>query len=87
MEIYIGYIAAFFTTFAFLPQVIRVILSKRTEDISRNMYILFNIGVLLWLIYGILKKDPPIIIANGITIAFSSIILYYKLTENSRKSG
>ena len=82
---YIGYLAAFLTTFAFLPQAIRVITYKKTEDISRNMYIMLVLGIILWLTYGILKNDLPIILANAVTLAFSCIILYYKLTENYRK--
>jgi MtN3 and saliva related transmembrane protein len=84
MEIYIGYCAAFLTTFAFLPQAIRVITYKKTEDISRNMYIMLVLGITFWLTYGILKKDLPIILSNSVTLAFSCIILYYKLTEERR---
>lgn len=82
MENLIGYIAAFLTTVSFLPQVLRVVMTKQTRDISRNMYIMFFLGVLLWFIYGILKSDFPIILANVVTIFFVSIILYYKLRED-----
>lgn len=81
MENLIGYIAAFLTTVSFLPQVLRVVMTKQTRDISRNMYIMFFIGVLLWFVYGILKSDFPIILANIVTIFFVSIILFYKLKE------
>ncbi|TGK83836.1 hypothetical protein EHQ31_03765 [Leptospira montravelensis] len=82
MENLIGYVAAFLTTVSFLPQVLRVVMTKQTRDISRNMYIMFFIGVLLWFVYGVLKSDLPIILANAVTIFFVSIILYYKLREN-----
>ncbi|MCG6152516.1 SemiSWEET transporter [Leptospira bandrabouensis] len=82
MENLIGYVAAFLTTVSFLPQVLRVVMTKQTRDISRNMYIMFFLGVLLWFIYGILKSDFPIILANIVTIFFVSIILYYKLRED-----
>lgn len=81
MENLIGYIAAFLTTVSFLPQVLRVVMTKQTRDISRNMYIMFFLGVLLWFVYGILKSDFPIILANIVTIFFVSIILFYKLKE------
>lgn len=84
MENLIGYIAAFLTTVSFLPQVLRVVMTKQTRDISRNMYIMFFIGVLLWLVYGILKSDFPIILANIVTIFFVSIILFYKLKEEDK---
>ena len=75
----LGLVAAFLTTISFAPQLIRVVTTKSTKDISRNMYILLVVGILLWLCYGILKQDLPIILSNGTTFIFASIILYYKL--------
>ena len=77
----LGYIAASLTTFSFLPQLIRVALTRKTEDISRNMYILLNIGVFLWFVYGFRKNDYPIMLANLITLIFCITILYFKLNE------
>ncbi|EOQ90605.1 sugar efflux transporter for intercellular exchange [Leptospira yanagawae serovar Saopaulo str. Sao Paulo = ATCC 700523] len=84
MENLIGYVAAFLTTVSFLPQVLRVVMTKQTRDISRNMYLLFFLGVVLWFVYGILKSDFPIILANVVTLFFVTIILYYKLTEGKQ---
>ncbi|XDD44161.1 SemiSWEET transporter [Leptospira sp. WS60.C2] len=81
METLIGYIAAFLTTVSFLPQVLRVVMTKQTRDISRNMYVMFFLGVVLWFIYGIMRSDFPIILANVVTLFFVTIILYYKLNE------
>lgn len=75
----IGLVAAICTTSSFLPQALQVIKTRHTKDISLPMYILLNIGVLLWLIYGLMISDFPIIIANAITIIFSSIILFMKI--------
>ena len=82
MEIYIGYIAAILTTISFVPQAIRVVTTKKTQDISRNTYILLNIGIIFWLIYGFIKIDIPITLANIITLIFSITILIYKLKED-----
>ncbi|TGM78532.1 hypothetical protein EHR04_01840 [Leptospira levettii] len=81
MENLIGYVAAFLTTVSFLPQVLRVVMTKQTRDISRNMYIMFFFGVVLWFVYGVLKSDFPIILANLVTLFFVTIILYYKINE------
>ncbi|MCG6148820.1 hypothetical protein EHQ96_15385 [Leptospira levettii] len=81
MENLIGYVAAFLTTVSFLPQVLRVVMTKQTRDISRNMYIMFFFGVVLWFVYGVLKSDFPIILANVVTLFFVTIILYYKINE------
>ena len=75
----IGLTAATCTTISFLPQAIRVIKTKQTRDISLSMYIIFSFGTFLWLTYGVLTKDIPIILANAITFALSFIILMLKL--------
>jgi MtN3 and saliva related transmembrane protein len=76
---YIGFFAAFCTTVAFLPQAIKVYKSKSTKDISLSMFLIFTIGVLSWLIYGLIINDLPVILANAITLILSSIILFYKI--------
>jgi MtN3 and saliva related transmembrane protein len=81
----IGNIAAVLTSISFLPQVIKIIKTKDTKSISLPMYILFVLGITLWLIYGILKNDFPIIMANIVTIIFASIILFYKIKAVTRK--
>ncbi len=75
----IGLLAAAGTTLSFLPQALKIIKTKNTESISLSMYILFVTGVFLWLIYGILKQDIPLLIANGITLILASLILYFKI--------
>jgi MtN3 and saliva related transmembrane protein len=78
---WIGFIAATCTTLSFLPQVIRTIRTKNTEGISLTMYIIFVFGVTMWLVYGILQNDWPLIIANFITLIFSGIILMMKVAH------
>ncbi|MEO9020822.1 MAG: SemiSWEET transporter [Ginsengibacter sp.] len=75
----IGLIAAASTTTSFLPQAIKTIKTRNTLGISLSMYSLFSFGTLLWFIYGIMDRDWPIIIANGITLVFAVIILSYKI--------
>ncbi len=75
----IGLIAGTFTTISFFPQVIRVCKTRSTGDISLMMFLLFTIGVLLWLIYGIYLVQWPVILSNLLTLISAVIILIYKL--------
>jgi len=75
----IGYLAAFGTTASFLPQAIKTIQTKDTSGISLPMYILFTVGTLLWLIYGIMSPSLPVAVANAITLIFATTILVYKI--------
>lgn len=75
----VGSIAAFCTTIAFFPQVIKVYRTKHTHDLSLPMYIIFSCGVSMWLVYGVLTHSLPIIIANIITLGLSFYILVMKI--------
>jgi MtN3 and saliva related transmembrane protein len=75
----VGYLAAAATTIAFLPQAFHTIKTKDTKGISLGMYLVFAFGVIMWLLYGISRKDVPIISANTVTLILTIIILVYKL--------
>ena len=75
----IGSIAAILTTFAFLPQVVRVLKTKDTELIALGMYVMQVIDIALWLAHGLNIGDLPLILANSVSFLLSGIILIYKL--------
>jgi MtN3 and saliva related transmembrane protein len=75
----IGLIAGTLTTLAFVPQVLQTWKSKSTKDVSLNTFLMFCIGVFLWLIYGLFKQDIAVILANFVTFILASIILGLKL--------
>lgn len=79
----IGMFAAILTTLAFVPQVLKVIKLKKTEDLSLSTYIIFTVGVGLWMVYGFLKNSISMILGNGITLILSVIILIYILKKGS----
>ena len=83
---FIGYTAAVCTTIAYVPQILKVIKTKKTNDISIAMFVLISSGVFLWLIYGIILVSIPIIIANAITFIFSSYIFIMKIKLDHIKS-
>jgi MtN3 and saliva related transmembrane protein len=75
----IGYIAAFFTMIAFLPQVIKSVQSRDTRDISYGLLILQSSGCLLWSVYGMMGHSYPILIANFTTFLLVVFVLMIKL--------
>ena len=75
----VGFAAAFLTTVAFVPQVLKIWRTRSAKDVSLGMYALFSLGVALWLVYGLLLQAWPIVIANCITLALASAILVMKL--------
>ncbi len=75
----LGLAAATLTTAAFLPQVIKTWRTRQTRDISLGMFLVLCIGICLWLVYGILRGDLPLILANAVTLALAGTILAFKL--------
>lgn len=73
-----GYVAAFCTTAAFIPQVLLVWRQRSARGISLAMYMAFCFGVFLWLCYGIVIGAWPLAINNGITLLLASSVLVMK---------
>ena len=75
----IGYIAMSLTTSAFAPQALLTLKTHDVSGISLAMYASFTVGVALWLVYGLLRGDWPIIVGNSITLLLALLILVLKL--------
>ncbi len=75
----IGLIAASLTTFAFLPQSLRAIKTKHTKDLSLPMLLMLEFGVVVWICYGYMISDIPLLAANIISFVFVTITLALKL--------
>jgi MtN3 and saliva related transmembrane protein len=81
----IGLMAGAMGGFALFPQVLKVLKTKSTKDISREMFLLLAGSIFLWLIYGILLNNFPIMLANFFGIIQAFIILYFKIRNQLSK--
>lgn len=79
LQVTIGYLAAGLTTVSFLPQVIKVWRTRSTRDVSLAMFLVLCCGVSLWLAYGLMLGDMPMILANATTLALASTVLFFKV--------
>jgi MtN3 and saliva related transmembrane protein len=75
----IGFVAAFLTTAAFLPQVYKTWKTKDVSALSLPMLLMFFTGVFIWLVYGFYKDSPSMIVANGITVCSAFLLMYFKI--------
>jgi MtN3 and saliva related transmembrane protein len=78
----VGAAAATLTTLAFVPQAFKVLKEQDTRSLSLGMYVIFTAGVLLWGVYGYLRGDWVIILANAITATLCVAILITKLRND-----
>ena len=83
---YIGSLAAACTTLCWLPQALKIIREKQTQGISLITQALFTVGLALWLIYGLLLMNWPLIISNAVTLIFSVVILILKVRYADRQA-
>jgi len=75
----IGLAAAALGGFSLFPQLLKVLKTRSTKDLSLGMLIVFSNSIFLWLVYGILMNNPPIIIANFFGLIEALIILLFKI--------
>lgn len=75
----VGMLAAFLTTAAFVPQVVRVMRTRDTHAISLWMYLMFATGVALWCLYGLLLGLWPVVLANLVTLLLALVVIAFKL--------
>ena len=81
---FFGFLAALLTTIAFLPQLYKTWQTKKADDISLIMLILFITGLICWIIYGFKINSIPILLANIITFIFNFLILILKITYREK---
>lgn len=74
----LGFFAAMCTTCSFIPQVLLVWRQRSGAGVSTGMYLLFSLGVSLWLGFGVALGSWPVIIANAITLTLSLSVLWMK---------
>ena len=75
----VGSLAAVLTTVSFLPQAWHSFKTKDVSGVSLGMYSVFTVGVALWLVYGLLLRAWPIVVANVITLGLAVTILGMKV--------
>jgi MtN3 and saliva related transmembrane protein len=76
---WVGFAAAALTTGSFIPQAVMTIRTRDTRGISLAMYVIFTVGVALWLAYGLFVGSWPMIAANTVTLGLAATILGLKL--------
>jgi MtN3 and saliva related transmembrane protein len=74
----LGTVAGVLTTAAFVPQVAKTWRTRSARDISGVMFVAFSIGVALWVVYGVLVRAAPVVVANSVTLVLALAILVMK---------
>jgi len=81
----VGLMAGFCTTLSMVPQLHSIWKRKSARDVSMAMFLVFGLGVSLWLTYGIAIRSAPVIVANSATLALVIAILALKMRYDRRQ--
>lgn len=73
---FLGYLAGICTAIVFVPQSIQTVKTKNVQGLSLSTYIIYTIGMISWILYGIYLHSIQMMIFNSISLFFSLIILY-----------
>lgn len=74
-----GYFAGIFVVVSLVPQVMKSWRTKQTRDISLWRYILYTTGLILWIVYGALTSNGPVMVMNSVAFTLSMSMLYLKV--------
>ncbi len=80
----IGLVAGVLTAFSMLPQLLKTLKEKKAENVSPVMLVVLILGVVLWLLYGVLKSDLPIILTNGVSVVLNIFMLVLRWKYRNR---
>lgn len=75
----VGLLAELLLIISQIPQIYKSFNTKSTEDLSLATIVCMVAGITLWIIYGLLKPDSVIVIANGLSLIAFGTVLYAKI--------
>jgi len=84
----LGIVAGILTSVAMLPQLIKVIKEKNAQDLSWIMLVVLITGLSLWVWYGIIKEELPIILSNSFAVILNITLLicFLIFRKNSKRN-
>jgi MtN3 and saliva related transmembrane protein len=83
---YLAFLAGALTSTGYLPQIVKGLRTKRLEDVSLLMPAVLGIGMFLWLVYGVVREDPAIILANVVGSSLTAVLVVMKVRYEATTS-
>ncbi len=82
----LGFVAAGFSNMAYVPQFYKILKTRSAHDVSLLMYAFLMTGASIWLVYGVLTGQRPIVVNNLFTLTLRSSILLIKIVMDCKKN-
>ncbi|MDR1694856.1 MAG: SemiSWEET transporter [Lactobacillaceae bacterium] len=84
---FIGYLAGICTAVCFMPQTIKTLRTRDVKSLSLTSYIIYNLGIFSWTLYGLHLKSVQMVLFNSISLIFSLSILYMIIKYKNKKAN
>lgn len=81
----VGLLAGTCVTLSVIPQILKVWKTKKVKEISLLTFSILTFGIAVWVVYGFLKDDLPIIITNSISLLLNLIMVYFIIYYEKEK--
>ena len=75
----VGIIAGVLTAISMLPQLIKMVKEKKADDVSLLMLLVLLSGLSLWVVYGIMREDLPIIVTNSFSLMLNISVVVLRI--------
>jgi MtN3 and saliva related transmembrane protein len=79
-----GFAAGIVTSVGMMPQLIKTIKTKQVDELSIQMYIIYLAGFGMWITYGVIRKDIPIIATNTFSVILTMVMIILKIRFRSK---
>jgi len=76
---YLAFLAGALTSTGYLPQIVKGYATRKMDDVSLLMPAVLGFGMFLWLIYGLVREDPAIIVANVVGAGLTTVLVIMKI--------
>jgi MtN3 and saliva related transmembrane protein len=81
----VGLLAGTCVTLSVIPQILKVWKTKKVKEISLLTFSILTFGIAVWVVYGFLKDDLPIIITNSISLLLNLTMVYFIIYYEKEK--
>jgi MtN3 and saliva related transmembrane protein len=82
---WIGIVAGILTSVSMLPQLIKILKEKDAQNVSIVMIIVLICGLSVWIVYGVMREDWPLIVTNSFSVLVNTLILIFRIKYSGVK--
>jgi len=84
LEIIFGWLASFFCTLILVPQIIKTLKTRHTDDVSMVMLVISVIGNAFWVAHACITGNIPLIVGACLISAMSIVLIIFKYKYDSK---